>query len=99
MDATTGREIRSLRGHSGNLRAIAVSPEGKRLASAGEDQTIRIWDIETGLELLALKGHTDRVSSLAFSRDGRLLVSGGKDSTVRLWRAAAVEEVRSGSGK
>jgi WD40 repeat protein len=81
------------------LRDITFSPDGKRLASAGEDQTIRIWDIETGMELLALKGHMARVSSLAFSRDGRLLVSGGKDSGLRLWRAAAQEEVWAGNEK
>jgi eukaryotic-like serine/threonine-protein kinase len=93
-DASTGREIRVLRGHSGNLRAISFSPDGKRLASTGEDQTIRIWDPETGLELLALKGHTGRVSSLTFSPDGRLLVSSSKDKTVRVWRAATEEEAK-----
>jgi WD40 repeat protein len=69
------------------------------LASAGEDQTIRIWDVETGMELLALRGHAKRVLFLAFSRDGRLLISGSKDRIVRAWRAASAEEVQAGNEK
>jgi tetratricopeptide (TPR) repeat protein len=69
---------------------VAYSPDGRRLATASVDQTVRLWDAATGQELLALKGHTDRVNAVAFSPDGRRLASaaGGepsRDRTVRVW--------------
>ena len=69
-----------------NVHALAVSRDGRRIASADSDHTVSLWDAETGKELHRLAGHTDAVYGVAFSADGRFLVSGGKDKSVRVWR-------------
>ena len=61
------------------------SPDGKRLASASEDKTVKVWDAQTGQELFSFKGHEWRVNDVAFSPDGKRLVSGG--DTVKVWDA------------
>jgi mono/diheme cytochrome c family protein len=76
-------------GHTGAIRAVACSADGKRIASAGEDRTVRIWETSTGKELLRLEGHADEVLCVAFSKDGRSLISGGRDRTARVWDAAS----------
>src|SRR5262249_17856589 len=66
------------------VHALAFSPDGKLLASAGKDGQVRVWDPATGKQLLALRGHLKTISGLAFSPDGRRLASASLDGTVRL---------------
>ena len=71
---------------------MAFSPDGKRLASASRDQTVKVWDAVTGQEILTLKGHTSGVTSVAFSPDGKRLASAAPRMTVKVWDAATGQE-------
>ncbi|OJJ32237.1 hypothetical protein ASPWEDRAFT_161656 [Aspergillus wentii DTO 134E9] len=81
----TSMPLKTLRGHAGNVRSVAFSPDCSQLASAGDDTAIRLWDIVTGEPLKTLSGHTKRVMSVAFSPNSRWLASGGGDNKVILW--------------
>lgn len=75
-----------LHGHTDNVESLAFSSDGHILASAGKDNTIRLWNAHTHRPLgKPLIGHTSAVSSIAFSADGHTLASGGADNTIRLW--------------
>jgi WD40 repeat protein/serine/threonine protein kinase len=84
--------LRTLKGHSGMVASVAFSPDGKRLASASADKTVKVWETATGHETLTLKGHTDLVASVAFSPDGKRLASASADKTVKVWETATGHE-------
>ncbi len=74
-----------LEGHTNAVQALAYLPDGRTLVSAGDDRTIRRWDIYSGKEVARLLDHTNAVLSLSVSPDGTRLASGGHDKVVRLW--------------
>jgi len=86
-EATTGRELLTLKGHSARIWSVAFSPDGQRIVSGSGDRTAQVWDGTTGQKLATLTGHVDQVRSVAISPDGRRIVTGSADQTLRVWEA------------
>ena len=83
---------RVLFGHRDQVLAVAISPDGSWLVTAGSDGTARIWDATTGHERATLTGHGGSVSAVAISPDGSWLVTAGSDGTARIWDATTGHE-------
>jgi WD40 repeat protein len=91
-------ELLTLQGHTNGVASVAYSPDGKRLASASADKTVKVWDTQTGQALHTLQGHTGRVWSVAYSPDGKRLTSMSDDRTVKVWDTQTGKELRSLQG-
>jgi WD40 repeat protein len=82
-DVATGRTTAVLEPRSGYVMSVALSPDGRTLATSSADQ--RLWDVGSGEVVAVLHGHTDLVPAVAFSPDGRTLATASADRIVRLW--------------
>jgi len=99
--AVAGIEVTPLHiltGHHGHADDVVFSPDGSRLASCGEDMTVRLWSTETGKLLQTIEGHQGAVMGVDFSYDGKLVASCSEDKTVRLWDAQSGTLVRTLTG-
>ena len=82
------KELDLIIGHTGEVTALAFSPDGATIASANWDGTLYLWNAVTGEQLFTLEGHKGGVRSIAFSPDGKTVASGSwdtKEPVVRLW--------------
>ena len=77
-----------LQGHTNQLWAVAFSPDGAWLASAGQDQVIWIWEVASQTCSAQLSGHQGLITTLAWSPDGNYLISGSEDETIKIWTLA-----------
>jgi WD40 repeat protein len=87
-----GKLLKRIVTGQGALQDIALSPDGKLLATAGDRRTIKLWDVASLTEVAVLSGHTAPIQELAFSADGRQLASAGDDATVVVWDVASRSE-------
>jgi hypothetical protein len=87
-DVVNAQEVRVVRTNAGSQSSVVFSPDGKMLATASLDRTIRLWNAQNGQEGMVLREHTSAVHCLAFSPDGKHLASASLDKTVRLYDAA-----------
>ncbi|MDX6611437.1 MAG: hypothetical protein QOD75_623 [Blastocatellia bacterium] len=92
-DVASGREIGALKGHGKGVTQVVFSRDGRLLASASSDNTIRIWNLSTKSELRTLRGHTSNIDSLDFSPDSRLLASASDDGGTFLWDTTTGEHL------
>ena len=80
-------------GQKYEINDVCFTPDGKRLITAGEDPTAKLWDVETGEELRSYVGHIGEVRSVAVSPDGKTLATGSADGTAKLWDLASGREI------
>lgn len=79
------------RGHTKVIRTLAITPNGRMIASGSDDKTIRVWDVNTGTEML--KFASDEMLGLSFSMDGKWLASTSSRSMIRLWEMTNVKQL------
>jgi len=86
-------------GHTGGVRSVRFSRDGKLLLSGGDDNTVRVWDVATRKPLKTLRGHGGQVWSCEFAPDGDLVLSGSYDHHAKIWSIEGYEEVRVFQGR
>ncbi|QHG20757.1 ribosome assembly protein 4 [Nostoc sp. ATCC 53789] len=89
-DENQFRERNRLEGHSGGVNSVSFSPDNQTIATASDDNTVKLWD-RSGKELKTLKGHSGWVNSVSFSPDNQTIATASSDNTVKLWDRSGKE--------
>jgi len=90
FELATGKEVATLQSHLDWVNSVSFSPDGKRMATASRDLTVKLWDTASWQELATIKGHSGDISSVSFSPDGLWLATASFDRTAKLWEVAAL---------
>ncbi|ETO21756.1 G-protein beta WD-40 repeats containing protein [Reticulomyxa filosa] len=94
-DITSGKVIKTLKGHTHSVYNVEFSSDGNMIVSCSEDGTIRLWDIRSeGNEIKKLQGHSDYVTCATFSLDCNMIVSCSYDTTIRIWNVYSGKEIK-----
>ena len=89
-DVSAGSKIAELEGHQAYIQGLSATPDGRWLATASSDETVRVWDITAAAESRMLK-HPDQVRCVYMTPDGQYVISGAQDHTVRVWDTRRTE--------
>jgi WD40 repeat protein len=92
-DTSTCKILFVLRGHAGSVAQVAYNPNGRTIATASDDRTVKFWNATDGTELSSIVGHRSPVSCLAFSPQGRSLLSADRDGAIKIWQIATGSEL------
>jgi WD40 repeat protein len=81
----TATRLREFVGHTGAVTGIALIPNTSYMVTAGEDKTVRVWEVSSGKQIRAFQGHMARVTAVASRGDGKQVASGSEDGAIRIW--------------
>ena len=93
-----GSLMRTLEGHSSQVDAVSITPDGNYAVSASSDMTLKVWDLKEGKEVHTLTGHSDWISAVSVTPDGNYAVSASDDKTLKVWDLKTGKEVHTLTG-
>ena len=92
------RERNRLQGHNQGVRSVSFSPDSQTIATASDDQTIKLWNVKTGKAIQTFTGHNDKVRSVSFSPDGQTIATASDDQTIKLWNVETGKAIQTFTG-